>query len=353
MWRRPEKLRKTRKHGTLALREAIALVHSCPLIRPCSTWNGPTGPKSTPKTRQKADLARICGPARANSPQPTARERQSNQSVPRYRNEIDVPRGTIHPGSRSIRLVRSTLHDEVLGRRVRVKKRAQPTGRPNRARHCAFLADSTPKLAPKIAPIAGDPRVRVGDGAQATARPLHRCPDLSTALVDDASGVKQAGASARPRARDLESSCSRQSGHSRSGRRRTEPAFGHRMTPGPATRSTPGLLAVSAVGSRGPNTDGPAPSSVSECLVAARIATLKHTDGLPLLTFRVARDPRVAPIHGLQTTATRPANDGGRRHRAGALRVTATRTYSRSMTIRRDGSRPWLVLTTPAVSATR
>ena len=259
MWRRPEKLRKTREHGTLARREAIALIHSCPLIRPCSTWNGPTGPKSTPKTRQKADLTRICGPAKATSPQPTARERQSNQSVPRYRNETDVPRGTIHPGSRSIHLVRSTLHDEVLGRRIRVKKRAQPTARPNRAQHWTFLADRTAKLTPRVAPIAGDLRARVGDGTQATARPLHRCPDLSTALVDDASDVKQAGASARPRARDPESSCPRQCGHSRSGRRRTEPAFGHRMTPGPASRSTPGELAVSTVGPRGPDTVVPTP----------------------------------------------------------------------------------------------
>ena len=245
--------------AALALRETIALIHSCSLIRPCSTWNGSTGPQSAPKTLQKADLVPICGPASVKSPQPSARERQLNQSASRCQNEMDVPRGTLHPGSRPIRLVRSTLHDGVLGRCSLVKTRARPTGRSNRARHCAFLADSTPKLAPRVAPIAGDLRGRVGDGAQATARPLHRCPDLSTALVDDASDVKQAGASARPRARDPESSCPRQSGPSRSGRRRTEPAFGHRMTPVPASRSTPGELAVSTVGPRGPETDGPTP----------------------------------------------------------------------------------------------
>jgi hypothetical protein len=52
-----------------------------------------------------------------------------------------------------------------------------------------------------------------------------------------------------------------------------------------------------------------------------------------------------------------PENAGRERRRAPASRrrppMTAIRTYSRSMTIRRDGSRPWLVLTTPSVSATR
>ena len=311
---------------------------------------------------QKADSGQFCRLAHVARYQRTAPVPRASQPIPNIQLKSTVPRGTVLVASEGASPRVYPLPTRSGRRSSSPQPRVHRASLVEHGTCSAILPCDVPAPDSNLESNPPIKRARWCHGAQAAVKLFHRCTNLSTGLVDDVRGTAASRNDARPPVHRTRAPADRDDDRSRPGSPAEAPGVDINMAPPPG--SDPHQRCAKTSRRHRDNPERQQWTSARDVQGVRRTARTGRSArrASRTTTARVHRQTSTrGPHHHCASRRTvpesPPENAGRERRRAPASRrrppMTAIRNYSRSMTIRRDGSRPWLVLTTPSVSATR